>query len=225
MMAERAPTDTTTTEASQVAAEAVSTQEFETAARATFRTGLAELLASPDPTVREAAVQLSDPNAREQAFDTLWSYANANPGPTQALIFRVCAAVAQAVNSPRAERFVEGAREANPDDANVWRLYSFNLRRQNRTEEAGAAALVGEGLDAQARGDAQVAEERLGRALPALRSSRERTDVESRLTRIRPDWRARRAARQATDEEQDQPAEQSDQPQTDQQQPTRRRTY
>ncbi|MBL8551973.1 MAG: TIR domain-containing protein [Hyphomonadaceae bacterium] len=196
----------------QVATEAVSTAEFEEAARSTFRSGLAELLASPDATVREAAVKLSDPATREEAFDTLWNYAGANPGEQQALIYRVCAAVAQAVDSPRAEQFVARATQENASNPNVWRMYSFNLRRQNRTQEAGAAGLVSQGLEAQERGDSAVAEQRLERALPQLRTANERTAVEGQLSRISPNRRFQRpSASQGTS---DAPAtEQTDGPQ------------
>jgi hypothetical protein len=186
------------------------------------------LITSDDATVRAAALQLSDrdPQRRNQAIDTLWAYGAAHPGPLQVAIYQVCSAVAEATNHPRAAEFAEMARNISPEDANTWRIYSYSLRRQQRPQEAGAAGLVSQGLDAEAKGDAQAAEQHLTRALPSLHTTEGRSYVESRLSGIRPDWRARRL--RSSQKQADQPADakQTTSPPADQPQAqTPNRTY
>ncbi|MGE0046404.1 MAG: TIR domain-containing protein [Hyphomonadaceae bacterium] len=172
---------------------AITENQFEAAARETFRTDMTALLTHPDAGVRTAALQLSNERTRDRAMQTLWTYAENNPGPTQAAIYRVCGAVGEANNNPLGLRALERARALSPQDSNVWRMMSFGLQRQNRTQEAAGAALVSQGLEAQAQGNAQVAEERLQQALPALQAPESRAFVEGQLgdsAARRQDWQA-----------------------------------
>ncbi len=170
---------------------AVTEEAFDAAARQTYRADIRTLLAHNDARVRTAAIQLARPATRDGAMRTLWAYAENHPGPEQAAIYRVCGAVGQANNHPLALQALERARAASPQDSNVWRMLSFSLRRANRTEDAAAAALVTEGLDAQARGNGEVAETRLEQALPTLQAPETRAFIEGQLgdaAARRQDW-------------------------------------
>lgn len=158
----------------------VSQAEFDADARETYRAAVAELLRSPDEDIRRATLQLSDPSRRDAAMQTLWAKA-ADGGPQAAAIYRVCGAVGEANNHPLGTRALERARTLNPEDARVWRMSSYALRRENRAEEAQGAALVGAGLQAQAAGNTAVAEQRLEAALPRLQAVESRAFVESSL--------------------------------------------
>jgi tetratricopeptide (TPR) repeat protein len=173
------------------AAAEVTASEFDAAARETARQGFAELVAHPDPVVRNAAVQLRNPATLDQGMQTLWAYAAAHPGPTQATIYRVCGAVGEANNHPLGVQALERARNLNPQNSDTWRMLSFGLRRENKTAEAQASALVGDGLQAETDGRSQVAEQRLQQALPNLQSAEGRAFVEGRLGDVaakRQDW-------------------------------------
>jgi tetratricopeptide (TPR) repeat protein len=175
----------------EAAAAEVTAAEFDTAARETAREGFAELVAHPDPVVRNAALQLRNPATLDEGMQTLWAYAAAHPGPTQATIYRVCGAVGQANNHPLGVQALERARNLNPQNSDTWRMLSFGLRRENKTAEAQAAALVGDGLQAETDGRSQVAEQRLQQALPNLQSAEGRAFVEGRLGDVaakRQDW-------------------------------------
>jgi len=170
----------------------VSQVEFDTAARLTYRDAMAELLQSPDASVRQAALELSDPTKRDAAMQTLWAVAQQG-GPNAAAIYKVCGAVGEANDHPLGLRALEQARNANPQDAQVWRMLSYGLERTDQGAEARGAALVGAGLAAQAEGDTAVAEQRLEAALPNLESTEGRAFVEGALgdaAAQRSDWSA-----------------------------------
>jgi tetratricopeptide (TPR) repeat protein len=159
----------------------VSAAEFNLAARKTARESWAELLAHPDATVRTAAAQLRDPATLDRGMRTLWDYAAAHPGPTQATIYRICGAVGEANNHPLGLQALERARDLNPQNSSTWRMLSYGLRRDNKAAEAQAAALVGEGLDAQREGRTEAAERSLEQALPNLQNPEGRAFVEGQL--------------------------------------------
>ncbi|MGE3142250.1 MAG: TIR domain-containing protein [Hyphomonadaceae bacterium] len=175
-------------EEAQVAS--VSEAEFDEAARDTFRQSMAALLVSPDAQVRRAALQLSNAEARPAAMQALQRYAAAHPAAS-ADIYRVVGAVGAANDAPGAEQALEQARNSNPQDAQVWRMLSYSYRRAHRAEDARAAALVSSGLQAQARGQTDVAQERLEAALPQLQAPEGRAFVEGQLGDVaaqRNDW-------------------------------------
>lgn len=170
----------------------VSEAEFDAAARLTYRDAVTELLQHPDPAVRTATLNLSNPQTRDAAMQTLWAVARQG-GPSAAAIYKVCGAVGEANNHPLGLRALEQARNVNPQDAQVWRMLSFGLERTNQNEEARGAALVGAGLAAQAEGNTAVAEQRLEAALPNLESTEGRAFVEGALgdaAAQRNDWSA-----------------------------------
>ncbi len=177
-------------EAAPVAA--VDAAEAEAAARETFRRSMASLLTAPDPAVRTAALQLSRPAQRDAAMRTLMAYAEANPAQS-ADIYRVVGAVGVTNDSPLAQTALEEARNVNPQDAQVWRMLSWSYRRNDRAREASGAALVSEGLAAQAQGQTAIAEQRLAAALPQLQAPEGRAFVEGALgdaAAARNDWAA-----------------------------------
>lgn len=168
-------------EAAPIAEVATVTQaEFDADARETYRLAVAELLRSPDPEIRRATMQLSDPARRDAAMQTLWAKA-ADGGPQAAAIYRVCGAVGEANNHPLGVRALDRARTLNPEDSRVWRMSSYALRRENRVQEAEGAALVGAGLQAQATGNTEVAEQRFEAALPRLQAADSQAFVQSTL--------------------------------------------
>ncbi len=158
----------------------ISQAQFDEAARTTYRDAMAELLRSPDAEVRTAAVQLANPQTRDAAMQTLWARAQQG-GPQAAAIYRVCAAVGESNDHPLGLRAAEQARNLNPEDAQLWSMASYGLARDNRAEEAQGAALVSEGLQAQASGDAEAAEQHLNAALPRLQSREGRAFVQGAL--------------------------------------------
>lgn len=168
----------------------VTSAEFDTAARDAYRGAVTELLTSSDQRVRTATAQLSNPATRNAAMQTLWSIAQQG-GPNAAAIYKVCGAVGEANNHPLGLRALEQARNVNPQDAQVWRMLSYGLRRSNQTAEAQSAALVGAGLQAQAQGQTDIAEQRLEQALPAIQAPEGRAFVEGTLGDVaaqRNDW-------------------------------------
>ncbi|MET0183756.1 MAG: TIR domain-containing protein [Caulobacterales bacterium] len=170
----------------------VTSAEFDAASRDTYRESITQLLTSSDVRVRTAALQLSNDATRDEAMRTLWSIAEQG-GPNAAAIYKVCGAVGEANNHPLGVRALERARNANPQDAQVWRMLSYGLRRSNQTAEAEGAALVGAGLEAQAEGQTEVAEQRLEQALPNLQAVEGRAFVEGQLGDVaarRNDWAA-----------------------------------
>lgn len=172
----------------------VSEAEFEATARGVYRDALGALLRHPDAGVREAVLQLSNDATRDQAMQTMWAHARANPNdPLRDQIYLVCGAVGEANGLALGQRALETVANLDPDDPGVWRMLSRSYQRTNRTAEAQGAALVSEAVTAQAAGDTATAEQRLQAALPNLSTPLVRGPVFSELGDIaqnRQDWSA-----------------------------------
>ena len=166
-------------------AQASSDQQFSRDAQQTYRSAIAGLLTHPDASVRMAALHLSDAQQRDGAIQTLVSYAQAHPDDAQATqMYLVAGAVGEANNSPVAQAALEGAANAAPQNPVTWRMLSHAYRRSDRTAEAQAAASVSQGVEAQAAGQTEDAEQHLQSALPALASPQLQAPVASELGRI-----------------------------------------
>ncbi len=165
----------------------VSEAEFNDAARATYLQAFSAVAAHPDASVRIAAAQLAQPDAREAAMQTMWSYAQANPtDPLVDEIYLLCGSVGERNNNPLGQRALEISANLTPQDPTVWQMLSRSYRRINRSAEAQGAALVSQGVQAQQAGQSAVAEERLQQALPnlATASPELRASVEADLGQI-----------------------------------------
>jgi len=162
-----------------------SDEQFSTDAQQTYQTAIASLLTHPDTSVRFAALQLSRPSTRDAAIQTLLAYAQAHPDDPQAAnMTLVAGAVGVANGSPLGQQALETAANATPQNPVVWRMLSHSYRRANRTTEAEAAATVSQGVQAQASGQSDAAEQQLQTALPNLASPTLRAPVASELGRI-----------------------------------------
>src|SRR5262249_33634769 len=162
-----------------------SDQQFSTDAQQTYQTAIAALLTHPDSSVRLAALHLSDPAQRDAAIQTLTAYAQAHPDDPQANnMILVAGAVGVANGSPLGQQALETAANASPQSPVVWRMLSHSYRRANRTSEAEAAATVSQGVQAQASGQSDAAEQQLQTALPNLSSPTLRAPIASELGRI-----------------------------------------
>lgn len=162
-----------------------SDQQFSTDAQQTYQAAIASLLTHPDTNVRLAALHLSDPAQRDDAIQTLLAYAQAHPDDPQANnMTLVAGAVGVANGSPLGQQALETAANATPQNPVVWRMLSHSYRRANRTTEAEAAATVSQGVQAQASGQSDAAEQQLQTALPNLASPTLRAPVASELGRI-----------------------------------------
>lgn len=157
-----------------------SDQQFSADAQQTYQAAIANLLTHPDASVRVAALQLSDPTHREAAIQTLTAYAQAHPDDPHANnMILVAGAVGVANGSPLGEQALETAANANPQNPVVWRMLSHSYLRANRAQEAQAAATVSQGVQAQATGQSDEAEQQLQAALPNLSSPSLRAPVAS----------------------------------------------
>ncbi len=157
---------------SESGAAAVTEASFDATASETYQQAFQAVARHPDAQVRLAAVQLSQPQTRDAAIQTLWSYAQAHPDdPLRDDIYLLCGSVGEANDNPLGQRALEQATSLAPGNANVWRMLSRSFHRVNRTAEAAAAAQVSNGLQAQQAGDTAAAEQNLQEALPALQSS------------------------------------------------------
>jgi tetratricopeptide (TPR) repeat protein len=187
-----APSDTLSTsgEASQPATAAQAS--FETDSRDSYRQAFVALSAHPDAQVRLAVAQMSQPDARDAAMQTLWTYAQNNPtDPLRDEIFLLCGSVGEANGDPLGQRALEVAANVSTNDPAVWRMLSRSYARANRSGEAQGAALVSEAVEAQSEGQTQLAEQRLQEALPNLTAPEVRAPVVSNLGQIaetRNDW-------------------------------------
>lgn len=171
-------------EASVVEA-SISEGEFDQAARDSYREAFLAIARHPDSQVRLAAAQLAQPEARDAAIQTLWSYAQSHPDdPLREEIYLLCGTVGERNNNPLGQRALEVATTLTPQDPHVWQMLSRSYSRINRTGEAQAAALVSEGVEARASGDTATAEQRLQSALPNLITPELRAPVESGLGQI-----------------------------------------
>lgn len=164
---------------------AVSEQEFDAAARETYQSAVTSLLRHPDADVRRAAVQLSNPETRDAAMQTMWAYAQNNPDdPLREQIYLVCGAVGESNGNPLGQRALELATNLSPGRTETWRMLSRSYSRVNRRAEAEAAALVGEGVEAEQQGQMERAEQVLQQALPNLDAPALRASVVSELGSI-----------------------------------------
>jgi tetratricopeptide (TPR) repeat protein len=162
-----------------------SDQQFSADAQQAYQSAIASLLTHPDSSVRLAALHLSDPNQRDAAIQTLLAYAQAHPDDRQAAnMTLVAGAVGEANGSPLGQQALETAANVAPQNPVVWRMLSHSYRRANRATEAQAAADVSQGVQAQATGQSEVAEQQLQTALPNLSSPTLRAPVASELGRI-----------------------------------------
>ncbi len=162
-----------------------SDEQFSADASQAYRTAITGLLTHPDPSVRLAALHLSDPAQRDSAIQTLLAYAEAHPDDPQASqMYLVAGAVGEANNSPSVQQALEGAANAAPQNPVAWRMLSHWYRRTNRASEAQAAASISQGVEAQAQGQSDAAEQHLQEALPNLQSTQLRAPVVSQLGRI-----------------------------------------
>ncbi|MFZ2032056.1 MAG: toll/interleukin-1 receptor domain-containing protein [Vitreimonas sp.] len=162
-----------------------SDQQFSADAQQAYQSAIASLLTHPDSSVRLAALHLSDPSQRDAAIQTLLAYAQAHPDDPQAAnMTLVAGAVGEANGSPLGQQALETAANVAPQNPVVWRMLSHSYRRANRTSEAEAAANVSQGVQAQASGQSDAAEQQLQTALPNLSSPTLRAPVASELGRI-----------------------------------------
>jgi len=138
---------------------------FDDTARAMFAEAAAQLIQDPDPRIRSAVLKAARPRTRADGLQALWSI-GAEGGPTSAAIYRACGALMAAVNDPRAREALEAAQRLNPQDKRIWQVLSVAYQRERRPADAAGAALVGQGLDAAAQGNREVASKTLETALP-----------------------------------------------------------
>jgi tetratricopeptide (TPR) repeat protein len=159
----------------------VTDEEFSRTARATFREAFQAVAAHPDAQVRLAAVQLTQPDTRDAAMQTLWSYAQSHPDDalTQS-IYLLCGAVGEANGNPLGQRALEIATNFAPRDRDVWRLLARSYERTDRSEEAEAAAVVSDTIGEAAAPDAE-GERALLDAAQALAAPEVRAQVMSEL--------------------------------------------
>jgi hypothetical protein len=171
----------------------VSEAEFALSARETYREAFQAVAAHPDAQVRLAAVQLTQPNTRDAAMQTLWNYAQANPNDAlTANIYLLTGAVGEANDNPLGQRSLEAATNSSPRDRDVWRLLSRSYERANRSDEAEAAAVVSDAIDESATPDAE-SERVLMDAAAVLTAPEVRAQVMSELGQAaesRGDWSA-----------------------------------
>jgi tetratricopeptide (TPR) repeat protein len=181
----RAAPSVAASSADQAALQPASDQQFSQDAQAAYRTAITALLTHPDPDVRNAAVALSDPQKRDAAIQTLTTYAQAHPDDAQASnMLLAAAAVGEANNTPNAGQTLEAAANAAPQNPAAWRMLSHWYQRGGHAQEAQAAAAVSQGVQDQAQGNNDAAEQQLQQALPNLPSAQLRAPVASQLGRI-----------------------------------------
>ena len=172
----------------------VTEAEFTQDVDQTYDSAFASLLRHPDLQVRTAALQMTQNATRDAGIQALWAYAQSHPDdPARAQMYVVCGAIAAKNNNPLAERALESATALQPDNPRVWRMLSHSYQSTNRTGDAQAAALVGAGVDAEAQGQTDAAEQHFQQALPNLTSVGARAFTASSLGAIagrRQDWTA-----------------------------------
>lgn len=163
----------------------VSEAEFDQSARETYQAAVTTLLRHPNAQIRNAAVQLSDPQTRDAATQALWSYAQSNADdPMREQIYLVCGTVGERNGNPLGQRALEQATNLAPDRSEVWRMLSRSYQRTNQPAQAEGAALVGGAIEAQAQGQTGVAEQRLQQALPNIEALGLRASVVSELGQL-----------------------------------------
>ena len=180
-----APSDPSQTGPVDATPASVSESEFDATASDAFRDAFRAVARHPDAQVRLAAAQMAQPEARNAAMQTLWSYAQANPeDPLRDEIYLLCGSVGEANDLPLGQRALEAAINLDPANTDAWRMVSRSYRRANRATEAEATAQVSAAIDTQSQGHAGEAEQQLQQALPALTTPELRAPVASRLGQI-----------------------------------------
>lgn len=163
----------------------VTEASFEATASEAYRTAFTALAAHPDAQVRLAVAQMSQETTRDSAMQTLLAYAQANPDdPLRDEIYLLCGSVGEANGNPLGQRALEQASSLRTRDPAVWRMLSRSYQRVNRSTDANAAALVADGVEAQAEGNMAEAEQQLQLALPQLSAPQLRAPVASELGQI-----------------------------------------
>lgn len=179
-------------ESETAAPSGVTEAAFDAAARETYREAFMALSQHPAAEVRLATAQMSQPDARQAAMQTLWTYAQSNPDdPLRDQIYLLCGSVGEANADPLGQRALEVAANIATNDPDVWLMLSRSYARADRIGQAEGAALVSQAVEAQAEGQTEVAEQRLQAALPNLTAPEVRAPVISNLGQIaesRNDW-------------------------------------
>jgi tetratricopeptide (TPR) repeat protein len=161
-----------------------SDEQFNQDAQAAYRTAITSLLTHPDPSVRQAALDLSNPSKRDAAIQTLTAYAQAHPDDPQAANMLLAAAAVGEANGASDSDTLEAAVNAAPQNPAAWRMLSRWYRRSGQTQQAQAAATVSQGIELQTQGNTNAAEAQLQQALPNLASARLRAPIASQLGHI-----------------------------------------
>jgi tetratricopeptide (TPR) repeat protein len=163
----------------------VSEAEFDTIADEAYTQAFAALTQHPDQQIRIAAGEMTMPQRRGAAMQTLWQYAQTHPDdPLVDEIYLLCGSIGEANGDPLGQRALEVATNLEPRNPGVWRMLSRSYSRTNRGAEAEAAATVSQGVEAQNQGNAAEAEQRLQEALPNLTAPALRAPVVSQLGQI-----------------------------------------
>lgn len=191
-----APAPTTSDRASTRAAESevagVSEAQFDVASREAYRQAFLAVAQHPAAEVRLAAAQMSSPEARDAAMQTMWNYAQANPDdPLREQIYLLCGTVGERNNLALGQRALEAAANLNLRDTQAWRMLSRSYRRTNNTEAARAAENVSQAVEAEAQGNTAAAEQQLQEAAAALPEASLQASVVNQLGEIavqRNDW-------------------------------------
>ena len=151
---------------------AVSETEFDAAARGAYRRAFLAVAQHPDEQVRLALVQMAQTESREAAMQSLWAYAQNHPDdPLRDEIYLLYGAVGERNADPLGQRALEIAANLSPRDSDVWRMLSRSYARAGRAQEAEAAALIGDGVEAWAQGNTDLAEQLIDQASPVLDAS------------------------------------------------------
>ncbi|MBX9747670.1 MAG: TIR domain-containing protein [Hyphomonadaceae bacterium] len=157
------------TRAAEGEAGLIAEASFDADVSAAYRQAFAALAAHPDPEVRLAVAQMSVEGTRQAAMQTLWDYAESHPDdPLRDEIYLLCGSVGEANDIELGRRALEQSVNIAPRDPRVWRMLSRSYERDNRDQEARAAAQVSEGVEAQNAGQTAEAEQQLQGALGDL---------------------------------------------------------
>jgi hypothetical protein len=163
----------------------VSEAEFDATASDAFREAFRAVALHPDAQVRLAAAQMAQPETRNAAMQTLWTWAQNNPDdPLRDEIYLLCGSVGEANDLPLGQRALEAAINLGPANPDAWRMLSRSYRRMNRTAEAEATAQVSQAIETQGQGQTGAAEQQLQEALPTLTAPELRAPVASQLGQI-----------------------------------------
>jgi len=186
-----APADQATLRAESEEA-GVSEAQFDVASRESYRQAFLAVAQHPDAQIRLAAAQMSNPEARDAAMQTMWNYAQANPDdPLRDQIYLLCGTVGERNNLALGQRALEAAANLNLRDTQTWRMLSRSYRRTNNEEAARAAESVSQAVQSEASGDTAAAEQQLQEAAPSLPQASLQASVVNQLGEIavqRNDW-------------------------------------